>query len=438
MAHPLRRFAPLVLALSCSVGGPLGAAPQSAAPLGVAPGAPSGAAAAGTSTPAPTSYRPAILRLGFSSSSSGAPAPAAGPAGQSTAGPQGEGFVDLTLVPPDGPIVGKRVQLTVPQFAALLKDLYVRLARFESLEVTDPASPSRRLHALLIAPIEPELRQRGITTLLLSVDAGLQALPFAALHDGSAFFGQTYAFSLTPSLGLMVKDVPRPEPDRRVLSLGASEFEGLAPLPLVPKELASTSPPGRSDRFLNRDFTPDVMLVKAGDPQYQRVHVATHAEFLPGGPASSAIHSGTGPVSLARFAALRQRRQGVPLDLFSLSACRTALGNSDSELGFSGLALQSGSRSALGTLWYVDDVASAAFFIQFYRYLDRGLPKAEALQRTRIDFLEGRVRLQQDRIVGAGPEPLLTGLTTAEQRRAGRGFQHPFFWSGIELLGTPW
>lgn len=236
----------------------------------------------------------------------------------------------------------------------------------------------------------------------------------------------------------MVKDLPRPEATKRVLSMGASEFQGLAPLPLVPKELANTSPPERSDLFLNKAFTPDVMLMKAGEPQYRQVHLATHAEFLPGGPAKSTIYSGTGPVSLTRFAALRQRRQGVPLDIFSLSACRTALGNNDSELGFSGLALQSGSRSALGTLWYVDDVAAAAFFIQFYRYLDRGMPKAEALQRTRDAFIKGLVRLQQDRIVGTEAEPLLANLNPAEQRRVSRGLQHPFYWAGIELLGTPW
>lgn len=128
----------------------------------------------------------------------------------------------------------------------------------------------------------------------------------------------------------------------------------------------------------------------------------------------------------------------MPLDLFSLSACRTALGNQDSELGFSGLALQSGARSALGTLWYVDDVAAAAFFIQFYRYLDRGWPKAEALQRTREAFIDGQVRLQGDQLLGPGTQPLLADLTLAEQRRVSRGLQHPFYWAGIELLGTPW
>ncbi|MEI6830381.1 MAG: CHAT domain-containing protein [Synechococcaceae cyanobacterium ELA445] len=426
MTHLIRTFTHLILALPLAM-----AAPVAAGSVPVALPAPTV-----SPSPAISSYRPAILRLGFSSSAANGQGQAA--PGEPSPGQADQGFVDLTLVPPDGPIIGKRVQLSVPQFVALLKDLYVRLARFEPLDVANPASASRRLHALLIAPIEPELRRLGITTLLVSVDAGLQALPLAALHDGTAYFGQTYAFSLTPSLGLMVKDLPRPEAAQRVLSMGASEFQGLAPLPLVPQELANTSAAERSDRFLNKAFTPDVMLVKAGDPQYRRVHVATHAEFLPGGPGKSSIYSGTGPVSLTRFAALRQRRQGVPLDLFSLSACRTALGNSDSELGFSGLALQSGARSALGTLWYVDDVAAAAFFIQFYRYLDRGLPKAEALQRTRSDFLEGRVRLQQDRLVGAEAEPLLADLSVAEQRRVSRGLQHPFYWAGIELLGTPW
>ncbi|MFS6826931.1 CHAT domain-containing protein [Cyanobium sp. ATX-6F1] len=123
---------------------------------------------------APAVYRPGILRLAFSSAPQAVNPQEKAPPGAST----NEGFIDLSFVPPEGPVIGKRVQLNVKQFAELLKGLYVRLARFESLDVGNPASPSRRLHALLIAPIEPELKQRGITTLLISVDAGLQALPW--------------------------------------------------------------------------------------------------------------------------------------------------------------------------------------------------------------------------------------------------------------------
>jgi hypothetical protein len=44
---------------------------------------------------------------------------------------------------------------------------------------------------------------------------------------------------------------------------------------------------------------------------------------------------------------------------------------------------QAGARSAIGTLWYVDDVVTSAFFVPFYRDLDAGLATAESLQPSR-------------------------------------------------------
>jgi CHAT domain-containing protein len=180
------------------------------------------------------------------------------------------------------------------------------------------------------------------------------------------------------------------------------------------------------------------LLIQAGDSQYSRVHVATHAEFLPGGPAASRLYSGTVPIPLKDFVKLRRDRQGAPLDLISFSACRTALGDADSELGFAGLALQAGARSAVGTLWYVDDVATSAYFVQMYRYLDSGVPKAEALQLTRQSFSRGLVRLQGDSVIGPDDEVLISGLTQTQQRRVEGGLSNPYFWAGIELLGSAW
>ena len=136
-----------------------------------------------------------------------------------------------------------------------------------------------------------------------------------------------------------------------MLAAGASEFEGLSP-----------PAPGPLRTGRNRSFTPEVLLSQAADPRYERLHVATHAEFLPGGPSQAHIFTGTSAVSLQEFTRFRQQRSGSPLELSVLSACRTALSDSNSEVGFPGLALQAGSRSAIGTLWYVDDVATSAFF----------------------------------------------------------------------------
>ena len=121
-----------------------------------------------------------------------------------------------------------------------------------------------------------------------------------------------------------------------------------------------------------------------------------------------------------------------------MSACRTALGDSESELGFAGLAIQAGARSAIGTLWYVDDVATSAYFIQVYRYLKQGLPKAEALQATRRDFSRGRILLTGNKLIAADGELLLDHLSVPQQRRVASGLSNPYFWAGIEMVGSPW
>ena len=370
-------------------------------------------------------YNPAVLHLRFTE--------AAGRTSKTDA----DAFLDLTLILASGDVKGVRVDLSFKDFKAQLRKLYSQLSRLEPLNETDPAAPSRQLHAVLIAPLMPILLEEGVTSLLIGADRGLQAVPFSALNDGERFFGDRFAFSITPSLALTTFDASD-EPSRRLLAFGASQFDGLASLPLVPQELNQIGSQGGKDQFLNQEFTPSALFEKAGSADYNQLHVATHAEFKSGGPTASQLHSGTGPISMERLTALRKSRRGVPFDLVVFSACRTALGDADAELGFSGLALQAGARSAIGTLWYVDDVVTSAYFVQMYRYLTQGVPKAEAMQLTRQAFIRGQIRLQNDQVVAAEGPPLLTDLTPTQQRRVANGVENPFFWAGIGLMGAPW
>jgi CHAT domain-containing protein len=368
----------------------------------------------------PEAYTPAGLRLTFTP----------------LRGDKSKGFLDLVLIPIQGDVIGKRVDVETATLRDLLGKFYSQLATQEVFDLSDPRLPARQLHALLIAPIAADLQRLGITTLLISTDTTLQAIPFAALTDGERYFGQQYAFSLTPSLRLTPLQPPETRGRLRTLVAGASKFADMVPLPLVPQELNQLRP-GNPDLYLNSAFTPSLLINAAADPSIKRVHLATHAEFLPGGPTQSKIYTGSRPITLAEFATLRQRRLGNPLDLFTISACRTALGDTQSELGFAGLALQAGARTAVGTLWYLDDVATSAFFVQFYRYLDLGLPKAEALQATRLAFATGTVHLQGDRVVGETGE-LLSGLTVDQRARILKGMKHPYYWAGITMLGSAW
>ncbi len=373
-------------------------------------------------------YQPAIIHIRFSEER---------PSSQTAQKKNTDAFLDITLIPLDGPVEGRRVEVSKKIFMEQLREMYGSLSRQDPLDPANPKSAARQLFNQLIKPIAPQLEARGVTTLLIAADRGLQAIPFAALHDGSQYFGERFGFSITPSLALTSLGDPG-SGEKTLLVAGASKFDGLAPLPLVPQELQDIGSKSNATIFLNKDFTPDVLLEKASDPRYSRIHIATHAEFLPGGPAASYLYSGVGPIPLTSFNRLRLKRKGAPLDLISFSACRTALGDPNSELGFAGLAVQAGARSAAGTLWYVDDVASSAYFQQMYRYLDQGVPKAEALQLTRQAFLRGFVRLEGDRVLGPNGAVLLQNLTKEQQRRVSDGLKHPYFWAGVELIGSPW
>jgi CHAT domain-containing protein len=70
-----------------------------------------------------------------------------------------------------------------------------------------------------------------------------------------------------------------------------------------------------------------------------------------------------------------------PIELLTLSACRTAVGDERAALGLAGVAVKSGARSAIATLWFVDDEATALVITDFYREMrQNGKAKAKALQ----------------------------------------------------------
>jgi CHAT domain-containing protein len=101
------------------------------------------------------------------------------------------------------------------------------------------------------------------------------------------------------------------------------------------------------------------------------------------------------------------RFRDQPLELLSLSACQTAAGDDRAALGLAGIAIKAGARSALATLWFVNDEASSALIVEFYNQLkDPSLSKAMALRRAQLKLLE---------------DP---------------NFQHPIFWSPFLLLNN--
>ena len=355
--------------------------------------------------------------------------------------PTGEVLIDVVLIPPHGPLLGWQHSINQEALHQLIGNVQRQFSRMERLDQAGQTPEGRQLASLLLADVLPVLQKERITSVLLSADRKLQAIPFAALPlTETSFFGELFALTITPSLGLT--DLSTSSPDRgttpqRVLLAGASHFRsGLVPLPLVKQELGQISTGEPSDLLLDDAFNGDNLRVRINTSNYSQIHIATHAELSSGPAGLGILHTTNGTLKLGSFQA--EMRTPSQLDLVSLSACRTALGDERSELGLLGAALTFGGHSGLGTLWSVDDAGNAAFFVQFYRYLQSGMTKDVALQATRRAFQQGDIRVAGSDLIGPGGHVLIRDLSRSDQARFSQGLTHPYYWAGVLLTGRPW
>ena len=123
------------------------------------------------------------------------------------------------------------------------------------------------------------------------------------------------------------------------------------------------------------------------------------------------------------------------MELLVLSACKSALGSEEVELGFAGLAVQGGVKSALASLWFISDEGTMALMTDFYQELKRSPIKAEALRRAQVAMLKGEVRLEDGKLVTSQEAlPLPPELA----KLGNQNLSHPKFWAAFTMIGNPW
>src|SRR5919202_4115057 len=189
--------------------------------------------------------------------------------------------------------------------------------------------------------------------------------------------------------------------------MGASEFAEQNSLPATSTELSLISQQLWSGKsFLNSAFTLENLKGARAAQPFGIIHLATHADFQPGNPSDSYIQLWNSKLQLDQLRQLGWNNP--PVELLVLSACRTALGDKEAELGFPGLATLSGVKSALGSLWSVSDEGTLGLISEFHEKLKEAPIKAEALRQAQLAMLKGEVRLQGGKLVtsfGSFPLP---------------------------------
>ncbi|TAF04870.1 MAG: CHAT domain-containing protein, partial [Oscillatoriales cyanobacterium] len=340
--------------------------------------------------------------------------------------------LEIILIPP----LGQPIRYSVPAAnrAALfpvVKQLRDEITNPRKINTNTYLPPAQQLYKWLFSQLEPDLEKLGIHTLLLSVDPGLRSLPFAALHDGKGFLIEKYNFSLIPSFSNTNTDYQSVR-SASLLGMGRSEFVDQKPLPSVPLELQVINGEWRGQSFLNSTFTIDNLNSQHKQGGFRIVHLATHAEFLPGKSSNSYIQMWNYKLQLDRMESLNWRSPQV--ELLVLSACRTALGDREAELGFGGLAVKSGAKSALGSLWYVDDGGTLGLMSEFYNQLRGSIIKTEALQLAQQAMIAGKIRMTNRQLVTTNS----TLNLPPNLQQSNRNFSHPYYWSSFTMIGNPW
>ncbi|MBR8831725.1 MAG: hypothetical protein N5P05_002682 [Chroococcopsis gigantea SAG 12.99] len=240
---------------------------------------------------------------------------------------------------------------------------------------------SRQLYGLLIEPLEADLDNARPDNIVFINDGLLRNVPMGALHDGQEFLAAKYPVSV--SLGLNFLRNPGPRGALRSLTFGLSQaispFEALPNVKLETGEVQSIL---GGSRYLDADFTSANLEREIRKQDYPVVHLATHGRF--GGNAEGAfLQAFDGQISLTGLEKLLGLSR-QPIELLTLSACQTVAGNDRATLGLAGVALRSGVKSALGTLWFVNDEATVELIADFYGNLRAGMSKTEALREAQL------------------------------------------------------
>lgn len=250
--------------------------------------------------------------------------------------------------------------------------------------------PARQLFDWLIRPVEELLVAEQVDTLVFVPDGPLRTVPMAALHDGEKFLISRYAVAVTPGLGL-VDPRPTAEAGMTVLLSGLTEPRaGFAALPNVAFELSKVEEIFDGGTVLmDASFLLGNFEKKLTDEIYSVVHIASHGQFK-AEAAESFLLAYDGKLTLDGLEAMvkQSRFRDEPIELLTLSACQTAAGDDRAALGLAGIAIKAGARSALATLWFINDRASTELVSEFYRQLLRPeTTKARALQQAQLNLL---------------------------------------------------
>jgi CHAT domain-containing protein/predicted negative regulator of RcsB-dependent stress response len=264
--------------------------------------------------------------------------------------------------------------------------------------------PAQALYKWLLADAAPWLASQKVNTLVFVPSGPLRTVPLAVLLDGNQFLIERYAIATTPAITL-IPTLVMPATNRVLIAGLTKSVQGFAALPGVNNEIRDIGAIFPNQSLEDETFSLTSIRADLSEPDFSVAHLATHGEFSADHRQSFILTYDSRLTMDGLQTALGRRTD--PLDLLVLSACSTAAGDDRAALGLAGVAVQSGAKSALASLWSISDEATASLMVSFYRNRkDGGETKAQSLRDAQLALLRSP------------------------------GFSHPSYWAPYLLIGN--
>lgn len=322
------------------------------------------------------------------------------------------------------------------------------------------------LYSKLIAPLLPSLQ--GVSSLIISPDAGLHLLPFEILRGkGQPYLLDQYAISYVgsgrdmvrfatsttnsgkallfadPDYDLILHAGTRHSQGELLTQFSSLQFNSLPDTKVETDTIAKLLRQGMQLTVQNLTGRQAVESTLFAQSQPRLLHLATHGFFLQDDVTGGSETRGLKAVQRLNPAAAQKKltnpmlRSGIALagvnrslaqgrddglvtaekilgirllgtDLVTLSACETGFGDVKAGEGVFGLKrafILAGARTVVLSLWSVPSRETTELMTEFYRLIAAGSTKAAALRQA--------------------------------QRTMLKKYPHPFYWGAFQLVGSP-
>lgn len=345
----------------------------------------------------------------------------------------------------------------------------LRNKAFEALKAigstaTDPRPQLNQLYAIVVAPLESELKaietasgaQGTVPALLWSLDDALRYVPIAALYDGKHYMVERFHNVLfTPESYVHITDAPVESGDPpRALAMGLSKsYNGMPALPGVIPELDSvvrdpsvpdSHGPMQGKILPDEQFTLAALKNELGSGKgYRVVHIASHFVLIADtGDEPFLLMGGNNMGDPNGFEWNLSEMENSPVAfhgtrLLTLSACSTAKDyksrNGFEMDGLGMVAQQKDAEAVLATLWDVNDLSTSRIMSSFYdRWIrNPAQGKAEALRQAQLAFLQGPAET-----AGGNADRGFKPVDQSSVKTSRLGYTHPYYWAPFVLIGN--